>query len=66
MRKDTKIVFSLTKGEAAVLDQAAESNGRSRSAFVREAVRTQSGMGPEKEGRVGSGWQRRKDRRVFG
>jgi len=65
MLKEIRIVFSITTEEAIALDQAAESNGLSRSAFSREAIRIHSGMGPEKKAPPGSGWQRRRDRRVF-
>lgn len=64
-RKDIRITFVVTSKEAAALDQAAESNGISRSAFTREAVRIRSGMGPEEGLPPGSAWQKRGDRRVF-
>ena len=64
-RKDIRITFVITTEEAAALDQAAESDGLSRSAFTRRAVRVLSGMGAEKGTPSGSAWQRRRDRRVF-
>ena len=64
-RKDIRITFVITTEEAAALDRAAERKGVSRSGFTRRAVRIHSGMDPEKDIPPGSGWQRRRDRRVF-
>ena len=64
-RKDVRIVFVATTEEAAALDHAAEAKGYSRSAYIRRAILIHSGMDPERDIPAGSGWQRRRDRRVF-
>ena len=64
-KKNTKIVFAVTEKEAAALDRAAQKANLSRSSFVRNAIRIQSGMGRMKGKPPRSGWCPRRLRRVF-
>lgn len=65
VKKDARIVFKITEKEAAAMDRAAQKAGFSRSCFVRNAIRIQSGMGRIKGKPPRSGWRPRKDRKVY-
>ena len=65
VRKDNRVACKLTLKEAAALDKAAQAAGHSRSCFIRNAIRIQSGMRPLKRPPAGSKWGPRKLRKVF-